>query len=409
VTHGRRADPRRTLTRALALPAVALLGGALLLASAALQPHDRPAARPGSGLYLPARRGPAWTPTGPMHDVRARFTAVRLRDGRVLALGGDSALGNHLLYAELYDPRTGRWTRTGALHDARWSPAAAVLPDGRVLAAGGGSLGATERTAEVYDPRTGRWTLTRPMAAAIPTDDATATVLRGGMVLVVGNGFAQTFDPRTGRWMDLHVSPALFNIPPGKAILLRDGRVLVVNGRDAEGFFPDAVVYDPRTNRWTPTGRMPPDSGYDGEAAALLRDGRVLVVGGFAQQEPYPMAGAEVYDPRTNRWTPTASPGVRRAYALAATLRDGQVLLVGGSPSSTSQPHLAECDLYNARTGRWTPTAALRVPRAQGAGVLLGEGRYLAVGGILVDDFTSLNGTTVTVDPRVYQGEVFTP
>jgi len=160
-------------------------------------------------------------------------------------------------------------------------------------------------------------------------------------VLVVGNGFAQTFDPRTGRWIDLRVPANLFNGLPGKAILLRAGR-------------------------WTPTGRMPGDSAHGGEAAALLRDGRVLVVGGFAQQEPYPMAGAEVYDPRTNRWTPAASPGVRRAYALAATLRDGRVLLVGGSPSSNGQPPVAECDLYDARTGRWTPTAALRVPRAQG-------------------------------------------
>jgi len=41
--------------------------------------------------------------------------------------------------------------------------------------------------------------------------------------------------------------------------------------------------------------------------------------------------------------------------------------------------------------------------------VLLGDGRYLAAGGVHVDDFTSLNGTTVTIDPRAYQSDVFTP
>jgi len=401
---------RRARRWAAALFAGALLTGALLLL---LAPTLGRAGAGAGGAARPARpgaapRGPAWALTGPLQTMRFFLSVARLRDGRVLAVGGNSLIGGDLAPAELYDPHTGRWTLTGPLHERRLLPAAALLPDGRVLVAGGAYVSATARAAETYDSRTGRWSLTRPMAVPMALSGATATVLRGGMVLLLGDGAAQTFDPRTGRWTDLHVRPSFIGIDPAAAVLLHDGRVLVVNGYPPDVL--EAVLYDPRSGRWTPTGRMPPDSGTTGGAVVLLHDGRVLMVGGTVGGDPGALAGAALYDPRTNRWTRAASPRQRRTQAVAATLPDGRVLLAGGGPRDNSLPlALSDCDLYDPRTNRWTATAPLHTPRALAAGTLLADGRVLVVGGTALQNFLTANGTRFSNDPLAREAEVFTP
>ena len=84
------------------------------------------------------------------------------------------------------------------------------------------------------------------------------------------------------------------------ATLLRNGTVLVVGGYvDSGRVLASAEVYDPRTGRWTLTGRM--HTARSGHLAALLPDGRVLVVGGDC------CGSAELYDPRQGTWS-WASP-----------------------------------------------------------------------------------------------------
>ncbi len=400
--------PRRARRWAVGLPAVALLVGTLLLVPALHQDGAGGATR--AAHPSPATRGPAWALTGPLRTHRFALAATWLRDGRVLVVGGDSALGGDLLSSELYDPGSGRWAVSGALRYGRVLPVETLLPDGRVLVVGGTYVPAGARTAETYDPRTGRWSLTRPLAVPIARPIAAATVLRGGVVLVIGDGAAQTFDPRTGRWTDLHVRPGTIAVYPHAAILLPDGRVLVVNGRTTDPYGrPDAVLYDPRTGRWTPTGRMPPDSGTTGEAVTPLRDGRVLVVGGTTADDPPALAGVSLYDPRTSRWTRAASPRQRRTQAVAATLPDGRVLLAGGGLQNNLPSAVSACDLYDPRTNRWTATVALHTPRTMAAGALLADGRYLVVGGTAPQNFLGGSGTRFTSDPLMREAEVFTP
>ncbi len=402
---------RRPRRWAVGLLAAALFAGALLLLLAPTL--GRAGAGGAGGVEQPTHpgrplRGLAWALTGPLQTMRFALSVARLRDGRVLAVGGNSLIGGNLAPAELYDPHTGRWTLTGPLHERRLLPAAALLPDGRVLVAGGPYRFAAARAAETYDPRTGRWSLTRPMAVPMALPGATATVLRGGTVLVLGDAAAQTFDPRSGRWTDLHVRPGIVGIDPVAAVLLHDGRVLVVNGESFDVL--EAVVYDPHSSRWTPTGHMPPDSGWGGEAVALLHDGRVLVVGGAVGNSYTARAGAALYDPRTNRWARAASPRQRRAEAVAETLPDGRVLLAGGGSQYVTPPSGVDaCDLYDPRTNRWTATAPLHTPRALAAGTLLADGRVLVVGGADLQNFLTANGTRFSNDPLAREAEVFTP
>jgi hypothetical protein len=62
--------------------------------------------------------------------------------------------------------------------------------------------------------------------------------------------------------------------------------------------------------------------------ATLLRDGRVLIVGGRGEKVN---AVAEIFDPKTLRFTPTGSLRTARYKHTAGLLPDGRVLVAGGS------------------------------------------------------------------------------
>lgn len=103
--------------------------------------------------------------TGQMNQARERFTAIALGDGRVLVAGGFGGNGTPLRSAEVFDPATGRFERTGDMVVGRVYHTATSLGDGRILFTGGKTAGASLASAEVFDPETGVFTATNgPMA-----------------------------------------------------------------------------------------------------------------------------------------------------------------------------------------------------------------------------------------------------
>jgi hypothetical protein len=112
-----------------------------------------------------------------MTIARGNGSATLLGNGRVLVAGG----GNYnatTIYAELYDPASGRWTLTARMTDYH-GPEAVLLQDGRVLLAGGGYAG------DVYSPATGTWTATDPRFYGL-VGGAALALLPNGQVLSVG-------------------------------------------------------------------------------------------------------------------------------------------------------------------------------------------------------------------------------
>src|SRR4029079_6053365 len=165
----------------------------------ATSPSPSDLARPSASPVSVEGPGGTWIRTGSMINP-GDGNLVRLLDGRVLAMGGDSSDGAGGQTAELYDPVTGPWSATGSplRDDVGYAPAT-LLPDGRVLA------GFPDR-AELYDPATGTWTATGtpPNGGAYL---ASSALLRNGKVLVVFNGstpdhhgLAALYDPATGTW-----------------------------------------------------------------------------------------------------------------------------------------------------------------------------------------------------------------
>lgn len=139
-----------------------------------------------------------FTPTGNLAVPRHKFAAVRLRDGRVLVIGGaDSRLRGFYNSAEIYNPATGGFTPTGSMSTARYKirEAAVLLADGKVLVAGGGTR------LEVYDPAAGVFSLL-PDRVTAALHYSTTTTLNNGAALIAG-GYGGDGLANAGAWLYL--------------------------------------------------------------------------------------------------------------------------------------------------------------------------------------------------------------
>jgi hypothetical protein len=158
------------------------------------------------------------------------------------------------------------------------------------------------------------------------------------------------------------------------AVRLADGRVLVAGGG---AYTATAELYDPATNRWTPTGSMSVDR-YD-FTATVLRDGRVLVVGGYSLSSVGRSTElAEMYDPVTGRWTLTGSLRTPRRNHTATLLADGTVLVAGGF---NADGWLRSAEIYDPASGRWKRATPMTRAREGAYATLLRDGRVLVAGG----------------------------
>jgi hypothetical protein len=293
----------------------------------------------------------SFSATNWLADKRRGYSATLLRDGRVLVTGGfddlEVGVGMGMSSALLYDPVSATFSPTGSMTTARGGHSAVLLKDGRVLIADGIAGACCEPirvvSAELYDPATGTFSRT----ATIPESlgDSVSVLLPDGRVLFVGG---------TGR----------FDNPPAPAYL-----------------------YDPATGTFSPTGSMV--AGWAG-TATVLQDGRVLVVGRVTNLPigtmPAWLPDAELYDSKTGTFSVTGTfdaPGsIASPLESATLLQDGRVLILGASTNG-AVPHGAAttAQLYDPDTGTFAPTAPMTIARSGSAVVLLQDGRVLVAGG----------------------------
>src|SRR5271157_980588 len=177
------------------------------------------------------------------------------------------------------------------------------------------------------------------------------------------------------------------------ATLLPDGRVLIVGGTDDKS----AELYDPATGTFSLTGSMV--YSQPGATATLLRDGRVLITGGTdGSLDENPVASAELYDPKTGTFSPTGSMTTARSTPAATLLSDGRVLIVGDEDRSFDAKPSAE--LYDPSTGTFSPTGSPVKLRAGNTATLLSDGRVLIAGG---------TGTGAYNDSTATSAELYDP
>jgi hypothetical protein len=124
------------------------------------------------------------------------------------------------------------------------------------------------------------------------------------------------------------------------------------------------------------------------------------------------LAECELYDAATGKFASAASMSSRRVSHTATLLPNGKVLIAGGIESRyQSEGHwtgrvVATAELYDPTTGAFTPTGSMAVARSSHAAVLLPSGQVLILGGSGGGDWRELLASAEIYDSAA---GVFTP
>lgn len=331
---------------------------------------------------------PPWSDTAAMVEFRSDFAAVKLGDGRVLAVGGGPAA------AELYDPVTRTWAATGSLPSPASGLAAAPTANDGVLVVGGyvAGSGATA-SAYLYSPATGVFTAAGGLAHA--RNGHTATALPAGQVLVVGGVdpaivgeasdqlAAELFDPASATFsLAGQLGQGRTN---HSATALASGDVLVMGGRsNSLPNYPNTLERWSKTTRTFTLAAATP-TGFHGadHTATLLPSGSVLFIGGRTTVLS-PSGAVDRYDPATDAWTSLASlAGVStsRTQHGALLLPGGRVAVVGGITYPPVPAVERALELYDPATDGWARGSGdLRLARQDPTVTLLDGGNVLVAG-----------------------------
>jgi hypothetical protein len=188
--------------------------------------------------------------TASPHVARVAHKATRLKDDRVLIVGGATSFVSSgpapvTATAEIYDPSTLKYIATGSLKTGRQQHTATLLPDGKVLITGGiANDGRTLNSAELYDAASGTFTNTGTMGAARTKHYANLIAQPGtsAKVLVYGGTTAggqlinttELWDESTGTFIATNpmANPTVFFPEPA---LLAPGELDIVGGLSDQG------------------------------------------------------------------------------------------------------------------------------------------------------------------------------
>ena len=285
-----------------------------------------------------------------------------LAGGRLLVAGGTSKYGPFRGIRDVlaFNPDTRKWVRVRRMLRPRWYPTLVTLGDGRVISVSGrGADGTLDRVPEIYAAGEGWKNL--PSPGLLPWY-AHLFVMGDGRVFYSGGQMSSNRGARPQLWRlsngrtqvvpglpaaDLRNQSATVMVGPAQ-----DQRVMIIGGGGAD-------IHDHGEDDEHPHERAPhvatgsvaiadlsaasPRYARTGSLhharmhlnGTLLPDRTVLANGGARVEEHRVEAAlhAELYNPRTRRWTEGAKSRVPRLYhSIALLTPDGRVVTAGSNP-----------------------------------------------------------------------------
>lgn len=251
--------------------------------------------------------------------------------------------------AYTFNPITETYARQPNMDDGRWYPTLVTLGNGRVYAMAGinQTADAMNDLPEVFNPGGPSWA-TRPATDQWPMYPHLFLSKGGRLFYSGGNVFPGVFNitlpsagflntgtsaltPVTGlRYPDSRDQSASVLLPPAQG-----QRVMIMGGgaMGTAGTLDEVDIIDLKAA--TPHYVAGPNLLHARMHlnAVLLPNRTVFVTGGAAGREMDPVYQSEIYNPRTNSWSPAATSRIARMYhSFALLLPDGRVLIGGSNP-----------------------------------------------------------------------------
>ncbi len=286
-----------------------------------------------------------FTRTGDTSKGRWYPTQVSLGNGETLVFGGVGKLikpiyrkdltqsGQNVLTTERYDPATGKWTDEGARakQDLPLYPRMHLLPNGKVFfnASGqsfnpnGQSLGqAGWINQKIYDPRAKSW---RDVGIPGLTDAKGAPSLFPGFRGSMSSTMMPLEPNQDGNYTKASFLTAggVLALSPGSYIPVADSRITTVDTSQKRERTETRTTGPLAGTRWfgqqvlLPTGDVMQFSGGDKDE----------VVGPGTE---FPRQQAEIFDPKTEEWSPAAVAARPRTYHNTGVLLPSGEVLIGG-------------------------------------------------------------------------------
>ncbi len=282
----------------------------------------------------------SWESISPMYQARFDAKCVELRDGTILVAGGQDNSGA-LSECEIYDPLKDHWSITGSLNQARYRYSLIALNDGRALAIGGlTTLGdATTETCELYDPSTKSWKFTTSLPEA--SENVAALKLPNGKVFIAGGldanvdkylDFDFIFDPVTEtltRLPDMRIGRTgllLYNNPAGDTLMVCGGEFDGFSGY----YLRSTCIYSLTTNTWAlaDSSIEPHDNGQI--MAIEMPDNKPLLVSGRSGPNIL-TPNVEAFDWNTDSWSHIGEVFRAQWHCYAFRVGNDSIILIGGS------------------------------------------------------------------------------
>ncbi len=359
---------------------------------------------------------------------RVGHTATRLRDGRVLIVGGASLkttvtgdfrgiedLDTITQTAELYDPATGTYQQLqgqSTLSHARAFHTATLLPNGQVLIAGGVTdISGTKQTLpllQLFDPSTD--TFLPPIQSQLNASRAghTETLLDGEGHVLLSGGFSVDAAGKTSTVGSVEVferssskvvysqnlnKPRAFHTAT-KVALGGDQRegVVLIGGEAGDQAVDTAEIFYISPAGFDSTPIKLPSGGRTRHAVAWVPgQGYLYVIGGFKEKarttveqrvDFFHVANKAFLDTNFALLNP-------RGGNIAVALPDNSVLIAGGvvngQISNSAEVIFERLDLSDPNNPTLKAdrqhTGALHVPRVGAVAVPLDNGTFLLLGG----------------------------